>query len=420
MKTITKILFLIFAVSILHNIAFSQWVSVSSGTSSFLNSAQQITTTINYAAGFSGTVLKSTNNGQNWTSLTSPSSSNINKIYFPPTGTATTGWAGSVSGLYKTTDGGGNWVQQLTSVVIADVFFLDLNTGFALNTAQTVRKTTDGGTSFAAQNFTSNGAVHGNSFSQGSSTTLYILGIDNTNDSSYVYKSTNSGANWSQAFRTPGLYYTMAFVSATTGIMCGDAGAMKRTTNGGANWSAINTGTANVLQGILYISTTKVYVSGTNGTILKSTDGGLSWSPQTTNTAATLRSICMFPTDDIGFVVGSGGLILRTTNGGLSAITPNSNEIPSGYSLSQNYPNPFNPSTKISFNIPSSGSSVSRVVQLKMFDMLGREVALLVNEALQPGSYEIEFDAKDLPTGTYFYRLTTDGFTETKKMILIK
>ena len=63
---------------------------------------------------------------------------------------------------------------------------------------------------------------------------------------------------------------------------------------------------------------------------------------------------------------------------------------------------------------------MSREVQLKMFNILGKEVAVLVNEALQPGSYEIEFDAASLPTGTYFYRLSTDGFTETKKMILIK
>ncbi len=96
-----------------------------------------------------------------------------------------------------------------------------------------------------------------------------------------------------------------------------------------------------------------------------------------------------------------------------------SNEIPNSFSLSQNYPNPFNPSTKIKFSIPSV-ETTRRVVSIKVYDALGREVSTLVNQQLTPGTYEVEWDASNYPSGLYFYKLTSGDFTETKRMILIK
>ena len=89
--------------------------------------------------------------------------------------------------------------------------------------------------------------------------------------------------------------------------------------------------------------------------------------------------------------------------------------VPADYILSQNYPNPFNPVTKISFAIPKSG-----FVTLKVYDMLGREVAKLVNENKPAGSYIIDFDGSNLSSGIYLYRLETNGFVDIKKMTLLK
>jgi len=97
-------------------------------------------------------------------------------------------------------------------------------------------------------------------------------------------------------------------------------------------------------------------------------------------------------------------------------------QIPTQYSLSQNYPNPFNPSTKIKYTIPSitlSGVEES-FVTLKIFDVLGNEIATLVNEEQPAGSYEVNFSATDLTSGIYFYKLQAGSFVETKKMILIR
>jgi len=97
-----------------------------------------------------------------------------------------------------------------------------------------------------------------------------------------------------------------------------------------------------------------------------------------------------------------------------------SNEVPEGFSLSQNYPNPFNPVTKIRFDIPPLEGAGGRIVQIKIFDILGREISTLVNEQLKPGTYEIDWNAANYPSGVYFYKLIADGFSETKKMMIVK
>ena len=100
--------------------------------------------------------------------------------------------------------------------------------------------------------------------------------------------------------------------------------------------------------------------------------------------------------------------------------------LPTEYSLSQNYPNPFNPSTTIKYQIPTHsgqvvGSGFSlRNVTLKVYDILGREVTTLVNQQQKPGSYEVLFNASNLTSGVYFYRLQSGSFNESRKMILLR
>ncbi|VAX23300.1 hypothetical protein MNBD_IGNAVI01-487, partial [hydrothermal vent metagenome] len=90
------------------------------------------------------------------------------------------------------------------------------------------------------------------------------------------------------------------------------------------------------------------------------------------------------------------------------------------YKLSQNYPNPFNPSTTIKYSIPNVGAGHAPTVQLKVYDVLGREVATLVNKEQSAGNYEIQFDASNLTSGIYFYKMQSGKFVESRKMILVK
>lgn len=104
----------------------------------------------------------------------------------------------------------------------------------------------------------------------------------------------------------------------------------------------------------------------------------------------------------------------------LIGIEPISNNIPEIFELYQNYPNPFNPVTKIKFSIPNSTSGRNKLTSLKIYDILGKEIAVPVNEILAPGEYEITWDATGLPSGIYFYRFNSGEYKVTKKLILLK
>jgi hypothetical protein len=99
----------------------------------------------------------------------------------------------------------------------------------------------------------------------------------------------------------------------------------------------------------------------------------------------------------------------------LTGVHEHRSSAPSSFLLYQNFPNPFNPSTEIHFDLPKSA-----FVSLKIFDMLGREVATLVNEHKQRGTYRVTWDASGLPNGAYMYHLTAKDFVQTRKMLFIK
>ena len=130
------------------------------------------------------------------------------------------------------------------------------------------------------------------------------------------------------------------------------------------------------------------------------------------------KLVQMLGTTDVGVIWvgldGTAGKVYWDRYLLVTNINPN-NSIAEDYLLSQNYPNPFNPTTKIDFAIPKSG-----FVSLKVFDMLGREVATLISKNYEAGSYTVDMDGTKLTSGTYFYKLEVNGFTDVKSMTLIK
>lgn len=112
---------------------------------------------------------------------------------------------------------------------------------------------------------------------------------------------------------------------------------------------------------------------------------------------------------------GNSLFIDNISIGSPNSIQPLSLEIPDGFKLSQNYPNPFNPKTNIKFSLPKSS-----LVVIKVFNILGKEIETIVNEKLQPGTYNVDWNAVNHPSGIYFYTILTENYSETKKMMLIK
>jgi hypothetical protein len=117
----------------------------------------------------------------------------------------------------------------------------------------------------------------------------------------------------------------------------------------------------------------------------------------------------------------NGTILLSTLGGGLYTDAPltdvddGASQLVKHFYLRQNYPNPFNPTTKISYSIPEAS-----VVSLKIYDLLGKEISTLINEVKSAGNYEVNFDAEQLTSGIYFYKIEAGNYIEAKKMILMK
>ena len=118
----------------------------------------------------------------------------------------------------------------------------------------------------------------------------------------------------------------------------------------------------------------------------------------------------------MGWTVGSFGRILKTETGGLTFVENKDENISAfNYQLFQNYPNPFNSSSNIYYSVPKHSQ-----ITLTVFDLLGREIKTIVNEYKPPGNYSVQFEANDLESGIYLYRLKTEKFFQFKKLLLVK
>ena len=153
--------------------------------------------------------------------------------------------------------------------------------------------------------------------------------------------------------------------------------------------------------------------AATDSGVFRSTDNGASW----TDISAGMNN------SYVSSLLVSGLYLFASTANGIwkrplseiTAVVPPARPITKSFSLSQNYPNPFNPSTIINYQLPTNSH-----VTLKVYDVLGREVTTLVNEREQAGTHGVKFDGTNLPSGVYFYRLQTQTYSDTKKLLLIK
>jgi hypothetical protein len=205
------------------------------------------------------------------------------------------------------------------------------------------------------------------------------------------------------------------FNTTTTGLAGGSSASpgLLKTTNAGTTWTAITNPYTSTIAAICGAQTTWwVAQQGTGISI--STNDGVNWTTAYTAPAGNFIHMQKSRAGATIWAVRDNGAISRY-GVPLSGIIPISNEVPASYNLSQNYPNPFNPVTKINFALPKSG-----LVTLKIYDILGKEVALLLNETRNAGTYSFEFNASNLSSGIYFYKLESNGFTDIKKMMLVK
>ncbi len=396
------------------------WVGQNpSGVTTSLNTVSAVNQNVGWIGGNGGVVLRTINGGTNWTNVTgSPiGTADVYAICGIDANTCLVTTTPNATFVYRTSNGGVNWTQVFTQATgfIDDIKMQNANTGFMYGDPVGARwslwKTTNGGV-----NWDSAGLYLPQAGTEaGWNNAMWLVGNNlwfGTNNTR-VYYSTNFGTNWLFGATTGTVNgYSVAFTNAGGIGFTGQTVAVK-STNGGANWATFTlpgSGTCysfnNVLDRFWYCRGTGVYWSS---------NSGANFVSQFADTGTYIAMNLKLDGNIIrGWAVTSNGRIARYHEL-ISGITNNQNNTPENYTLLQNYPNPFNPSTKISFSLPKAGN-----VTLVVYDILGREVATIMNEFTTAGNHTINFNASNLSSGVYFYKIQAGDFTDTKKMMLIK
>ncbi|NOS86559.1 MAG: T9SS type A sorting domain-containing protein [Ignavibacteria bacterium] len=366
-------------------------------------------------------MLKTTNGGANWSSLTTGITDNINSIYFL---TPLTGYAcGNAGKIIYTSNGGANWVEAASNVT--DNLYSIYGT-FCSGSSGTLLYTSNGGLNWqiGANGFLS--TYYG--ITSLTSVNAIACGV-NTIFQPLIARTTNGGVNWSYSSfylnsnegNLRDVYYVNSNTVFAVSNVWDGTGGISVSTNGGVNWS---TQLYNDALNSIDMAGMYGFSCGAEGYALRTTDQGTSWQPTVTGLNSVLRSVDIIDSLN-AYIAGDGGVILKTTNGGITSLITTSNNIPSQFSLSKNYPNPFNPSTTISFAIPLlrgvtdvAGRGV--FTSIKIYGILGNEITTLINQPLTPGNYSVNWDASYFPSGIYFYRFSAGEFSQTNKTILLK
>ncbi len=397
-----------------------------------------------------GFVYRSTNGGVNW-QLRNTGIAPVDFLigYALDSSNA---WAGTYSGdghVYRTTDGGLSWTMQLSvpGVAFDGIRMHDVSSGFLIGEPigggqpWQFRFTTDGGTNWILSNHAPTALNseygHAESFDYIGTDRIWVGSSTNAPGatSARIFRTT-SGADGTWTFSTvPGtlwsselLYSGVAFVDSNNGMIGSYGRDLKRTTNGGLTWTSVTPPSGLSTWRCLNMNSVK---DGSNtirllvaddaagrGRIFRTTDFGTNWVQETL--PANFITHMTFVNANLGFAGSFDGRVFKysmpTDVGEVHDL------IPKELTLFQNYPNPFNPTTEIRYQIPEVRSQRSEVshVMLKVYDVLGREVATLVNEPMQPGTHEILWDASGQPTGVYLYRLQAGSQVETRKLIIIR
>lgn len=424
MKTLILILIINFC-NVTSSNSQSGWIPQNSNCSNTLLSVSFLNANTGICVGGFGKILLTNNGGLNWDSAISPTQNALLSVYIIDSNTIVA--CGVDRTIIKTTNFGSNW-YRITNIAggynLYCVQFIDKYTGFIASESTVILKTTNSGESWF-QLYQPFIAAEYYSLSFLDANTGYVVGYGSV-PRSPIIKTTNGGLNWirQESFTTSPLE-CVKIIDIDTGLISGSFGYIIKTSNGGISWKYINSGVSSTLPSISYASKETIYIVGGNGTIIKSTNGGTNWISQVSGTSDHLSGVS-FVNEFTGYAVGSNGTILKTTTGGIVGIILNSNDIPENFSLKQNYPNPFNPVTHIEFSILKNNS----YIKLSVFDNTGRNVGDLVNQKLDAGTYTVDFNANDLASGTYFYRIEVNSdntnsssyinFTETKSMVLLK
>lgn len=356
-----------------------------------------------------GKLFRTTNGGIDWSNISN--SVGGDRLFFA---NQNLGWMVSGSNILKTSDGGVTWSTEYTTIEhLYDLYFLNDSVGWAVGRYGGVLKTTDAGDNWIIKN-------SGISYFLSS---VFFINKDlgwSASFSGGIIKTTDGGNSWSQQYYNT--YFNLRclfFVDSLNGWAGGQFDALLHTTNGGITWEQQVYDNGYGLTDIKFVDDIGYAVGespfGNPSIVIRSIDKGLTWQKLDIGAAMTFYGV-HFTSPNNGWIVGGTGAILHTTNGSVtSVIRHNAVTTPADVLLYQNYPNPFNPKTTIRFYLPTSTH-----VRLSTYDLVGRELDVLVDTNLENGFHETTWNAYKYSSGIYFYNIHTEQSNITNKLILIK
>jgi len=380
-----------------------------------------------YAGTWEGDIFQSTNDGADWTALYR--SATIGTVYdVLVCGTHLFG--ATDTGVLHFADGGSGWVPDSSGLTGSYVSCL-------------ARSPVPGGYSIFA------GGIDGISISTdyGLSWTAVNDGLTSTwvNDIAVSGTSLFAGTQWGGVFHSS--YYGSSWTAVNSGLtnspvralalyhtnfLAGTKRGVFLSTNLGSSWtSVLNTDDVSAVAISRSASGAATFFAGTEyDGIFLSADSGRSWKAVNDGLPGKhIRALAVSGTSL--FAAGDNCGVWRRPLSEITSVILDAGQEPMRFGLAQNYPNPFNPTTTITYSLggvvalsgaPPSGveGRAATTVKLVVYDLLGREVAVLVNERKAPGSYEVTFDGAPLASGVYIYRLTAGAFVASKQMVLVK
>jgi photosystem II stability/assembly factor-like uncharacterized protein len=315
------------------------------------------------------------------------------------------GYAGGLQGrVYRTINGGGIWsvIGTIGGTLLSINFAPGSATGYCCGYSGKIYSITSAGVSAMNSGVISNLASINFPGSQG-----WVCG------EAVIEHFTGSVWQGDQAYPTE-IYNGIAMINNDIGWAIGDNGIIVKTIDG-KNWNIQKNpdNSKRTLNRVSFINVNVGWAVGDGGTLLHTTNGGSVWSIEAAGMTSNMLTSVKFTSSTNGYALGNNKTLLKY--GFVTSMASDESGVSGSYRLFQNYPNPFNPSTTISFSLQAR-----TFVSLKVFDVMGREVATLASEELSAGSFTRRWNAAGMPSGIYFYRLQAGAFTETKRLILLK
>ncbi|MBV6512757.1 MAG: Ycf48-like protein [Ignavibacteriaceae bacterium] len=440
------------------------WTSLNLTQSTTWYGVQFINEEIGWIVGRSGTIVKTTDRGATWTQKTSGTTRNLYSVFFV---NSNVGWSVGAGIILKTNDGGETWAVQPNwtgNNPLYGVFFLSELEGWVAGWSQKIMKTTDGG-----ESWTNIPVNLSNMWFQSvyfvSKDTGFVVG--GNSDSGTVFKTYDAGNTWTILRPESARWLnSVKFVSKSTGWMVGSYGSLYKTTDCGNTWirQVLPAGSdGNVFYGMFLKPDQLGCIVGANGQVLYSSPAGMpveliSFNAKVANNAITLNWSTATELNNrvfeiqrsnseeenwltIGFAKGKG-TITATTYYSFSDTPEGSGkyfyrlkqidfdgsesfshtvsvdfENDLNFELFQNFPNPFNPVTTIEYKLNERGRA-----EIKLFDVLGYEVAVLLNEIKEAGTYKLVLNCDDykLSSGIFLYQLKYNDKTLQRKLIVLR